>query len=107
LIDHLNAGLVRDSLVPDSERVVGNRTVREVRWIEEDPPRVKKRVEVGAAGRAAEVYTESVRLYGSGEMAAALRSAGVETDAVYGDFDGGPFGPTARRMILTGRRGPW
>jgi SAM-dependent methyltransferase len=106
LVDHLNADLVRRTLVPASERIVGNRTVRETRWIEEDPPRVMKRVEAAVAGRETEVYTESVRLYGPEELAEALRAGGVEAQAVYGDFDGGPHGPATPRTILTGRKGP-
>jgi SAM-dependent methyltransferase len=105
LFDHLNADRVRASLVPKSERDVKGVHVVETRWIEDDPPRVKKRVVAREKGETLREYTESVRLYRPEELAEELARAGLSTENVFGDFDGGPWSPASSRLILVGRRG--
>ena len=105
LVDYLNAPRVRASLVPESVREVNGRVIRETRAIEGTPPRVLKRVEIApAAGCDAEEYTESVRLYEPGELAAMLGKAGLEIDSVHGDFDGSACTDSSPRMIVVGHK---
>jgi len=105
LVDYLNPARVRSSLVPESVREVNGRTIKETRSIEGTPRRVLKRVEI-AAGRGcpAEEYTESVRLYEPGELAALLGGAGLEIDSVHGDFDGSACTDSSPRMIIVGHK---
>jgi hypothetical protein len=44
-----------------------------------------------------------VRLYGAEELAALLTDAGLRIVARFGDYDGGPLGADAPRVILVGR----
>jgi len=105
LVDYLNPARVRSSLVPESEREVNGRTIKETRSIDGTPPRVLKRVEIAAGGGCqAEEYTESVRLYEPGELAAILGGAGLEIDSVLGDFDGSACTDSSPRMIIVGHK---
>ncbi|MHC4599492.1 MAG: class I SAM-dependent methyltransferase [Planctomycetota bacterium] len=104
LVDQLNAAQVRAALVPRSEREVKGCRVLERRWIEEAPARVLKRVEVFQGGETVHAYTESVRLYGEGELREALGDVGLAVEFVFGDFDGRPLDEDTPRMILVGRK---
>jgi glyoxylase-like metal-dependent hydrolase (beta-lactamase superfamily II) len=104
LVDYLNPAAVRERLVPESVREVGGATVRETRWVEGDPPRVIKQVEMTPASGGEWRCTESVRLYEEDELRGMLLEAGLEVEAAHGDFDGSPFGPDSPRMILFGMK---
>ncbi|MHC5056885.1 MAG: MBL fold metallo-hydrolase [Planctomycetota bacterium] len=105
LVDYLNPPRVRSSLVPESVREVNGRVIRETRSIEGAPPRVLKRVQIAAGGGCEAVeYTESVRLYEGGELAALLGAAGLEIDSVHGDFDGSACTDASPRMIIVGHK---
>jgi len=105
LVDYLNPARVRSSLVPESLREVNGRTIKETRSIEGTPRRVLKRVEIsGTDDCKPREYTESVRLYEPGEMAALLGGAGLEIDSVHGDFDGSACTDSSPRMIIVGHK---
>ena len=104
LIDHLNEACVRATLVPLSEREVKGRTIVETRWIEENPPRVLKRVDISGGRGGEKTYTESVRLYGEAELRGLLSQAGLAAEKVLGDFDGRPLTEDAPRMIFAGSK---
>ena len=62
---------------------------------------VIKEIELRDEGRR---FQERVRLYGADELAALLSDAGLRVTARFGDYDGGPAGPKAPRVILVGAR---
>jgi len=104
LVDYLNPPLVRRTLAPDTSREVSGRAIRERRWIEGDPPRVFKEVEVTPPSGERVCYTESVRLYEEPELREMLCSAGLAVTGVHGDFDGSAYAPDSPRMIVVGRK---
>lgn len=55
-------------------------------------------------GGAAESRTYFVRLYSKARISAALRKAGLKPLRCWGGFDGSPFGPGSRRLIVLARR---
>ena len=101
LLDYLNAPHVRRTLVPEDERVVDGRRVRQRRWVEEGT--VVKRIEIGPDGEQTEVHHERVRLYDPEELTMLLERRGLETRRRFGDYDGRPHDPAAPRLILVGR----
>lgn len=100
LLDFLNAERVRRELVPEDERRVGERTVRQRRWIEDDA--VVKRIEIERPGEESEVYHERVRLYEPGELLALVERARLVPRARYGDYEGGAFraGESPRLLLI-------
>lgn len=103
LLDYLNAPKVRRELVPEDEREIGGRRVRQRRWIEDGA--VKKRIEVDPDGDGAgSVYHERVRLYGLDELEEMLRRRGFRVLERLGEYDGSPYRPDSSRAILLGRR---
>lgn len=99
VIDYLNSEFVRRTL-RQSESAPG-RAVRVTRRIDADSRFVIKEIELRDEGRR---FQERVRLYGAEELAALLGDAGLRVVARFGDYDGGPPGPDAPRVILVGAR---
>lgn len=114
VLDFLNAVLVRDRLVAESRREVAGRAVREVRWVDETGPFLRKRVEIGppASGEVAaaaiagpraprEVREERVRLYTPADLRTMAEGCGFRPVAAWGDYDGGRFAEQeSERFIL-------
>lgn len=114
--DLLNPPHLRAHLVPRDERTVSPpeapgvrvrgdvRIVQERRIVEPEPgrPRVEKTITLRPLADAAEpaVFTESVRLLGPEDLAPLYAAAGLETVALYGDYDGAPYSPEAPRLIV-------
>ena len=103
MLDFLNASRVRADLVPEDERHVSGRLVRQQRRIEQG--RVIKRIEI-ANPEADEprVFHESVRLYESTELQSRLEAAGLLPDRSFGDYDGAEFDVSSPRLIILGHR---
>ena len=99
IIDFLNPAHVRLNLVPRSERRLGNRSVLEERRLTQDDARVEKRITIRDEN-GEQCFRESVRLYSREEMTALLAGAGLEPDAVYGDFLGAPWHENSPRSIF-------
>ena len=105
VLDYLNAEQVRRSL--ESANALGSNgeesgeDVRITRRIGPDGRFVIKEIELQDEGRS---FQERVRLYGPDELAALLAEAGLPVAARFGDYDGGPPGPDAPRVILVGVR---
>ncbi|MFQ5889901.1 MAG: class I SAM-dependent methyltransferase [Gemmatimonadota bacterium] len=102
LLDFLNAGAVRASLVPEDSRMIGGRRVRQHRRIEDEV--VVKQIEIERLGGRGppEVYHERVRLYEPEELEEMLVAHGLAAAGVYGEYSGATFGPSSSRLILTG-----
>lgn len=102
VLDYLNAAQVRRSL--ESQELTedgGEGDVRITRRIGPDGRFVIKEIELRDEGRT---FQERVRLYREDELAAMLTEAGLHVRGRFGDYDGGPPGPDAPRVILVGVR---
>ena len=103
ILDYLNPDYVVSNLRPLSDRVIGGRRVVEVRSLDRQHQRIKKKITIQGETREKE-YLESVRLYTLHDMNDMIQASGLQLTATYGDFDGSPFGSTSPRMILTGEK---
>jgi hypothetical protein len=93
--------------VPRSERRADDLRVIEHRWIEEDPVRVVKTMELRPPGgdEVVERYEEKVMLFGVDELTAMFADAGFALEDLTGDYDGAPFDvESSARSILRLRR---
>lgn len=93
LLDLPNPEVLRRALVARSEREVDGLRVVERRWLEEDPARVCKDIDLldPATGEVVEHYEERVTLFTPEELDALLAGCGREPVARYGDYDGSAF----------------
>jgi SAM-dependent methyltransferase len=107
VLDYLNAEHVRRTLKlgEQAQGRSGNgerrSEVRVTRRIGADGRFVIKEIELRDEGRR---FEERVRLYDADELAALLTDAGLRIEARFGDYDGGPAGPSTPRVILVGAR---
>jgi hypothetical protein len=107
VLDYLNAEHVRRTLTAGEQELEpfgdGGRhnEVRVTRRIGADGRFVIKEIELRDEGRR---FQERVRLYDAEELAGLLTDAGLRITARFGDYDGGPPGPKAPRVILVGAR---
>lgn len=100
VLDYLNAEQVRRSL-KTQELTENGGDVRITRRIGPDGRFVIKEIELRDEGRT---FQERVRLYTEDELAAMFTEAGLHVRGRFGDYDGGPPGPDAPRVILVGVR---
>jgi SAM-dependent methyltransferase len=102
LIDFLNPGYVRSTLVPYSERRVNDLLIIEKRKIE--GKKVCKEIEIHQ-GDQVRKYDEQVNLFEYPEMESMLRSTGLDVTEVYGDFEQRPYDAVqSPRMIIIGKK---
>lgn len=101
VLDYLNAEQIRRALETESDRHEPSHDVRITRRIGADGRFVIKEIELRDAGRT---FQERVRLYSPEELAALFREAGLRVAGRFGDYDGGPPGQDAPRIILVGVR---
>lgn len=101
VLDYLNAEQVRQSLKLAEPAKSRHSDVQVTRRIGADGRFVIKEIELRDEGRR---FQERVRLYSADELAALLSDAGLRVTARFGDYDGGPAGPQAPRVILVGAR---
>ena len=105
VLDYLNAELVRRIVARSAAAPngVGDRRSepRVTRRIGADGRFVIKEIELRDEGRT---FQERVRLYGKDELTGLFADVGLRVDAAFGDYDGGPAGPDAPRIILVGTR---
>lgn len=98
VLDFLNAGQLRNTLVPEDEIVRAGIRVVSRRAIEGQ--RIVKRMELTRLDTGAtRQVTESVRLYEPAELRAMAAEAGLAAVREAGDYDGRPFGPDTPRWI--------
>lgn len=107
VLDYLNAEHVRhtiglsDTAKRRSDNGERRSEVRVTRRIGSDGRFVIKEIELRDEGRR---FEERVRLYSADELAALFTDAGLRVVARFGNYDGGPAGPNAPRVILVGTR---
>lgn len=104
LIDFLNRERVLATLRERETQTRGDRTVHIERWYDPDSRRINKRMRIEAPGRPGETFLESVRAYDRDEVTIGARWAGLEVDALYGNFDAEPYHRDSERLILVGHR---
>lgn len=102
-IDFLNPHYVRNHLVPESSRMIGNTLIHEERKIKGDLviKTLKVKDEIGSE----RVYYERVKMYTKQEMVSMLEAVGLHVNQIFGDFLGSPFKKNSERMILIGKTG--
>lgn len=100
LLDIMNPRRIRSSLVPRSERPVGDGRLIEVRSLSEDRSRVRKHVTLVAPDGRREEWHEDVRMYEPDELDALALAAGFRHRARYGDFDSSSFDDAAPRQLV-------
>ncbi|MEI7025193.1 class I SAM-dependent methyltransferase [Paenibacillus sp. y28] len=104
LLDYLNPTYVQANLVPFSQRTEGDVTIEESRRIEDGF--VRKTIVLRQPGAPDRTYREQVRLFSREQLAAMAESAGLALEAVYGDYEEGPYlAEQSPRMIFVGRKG--
>lgn len=103
-MDYLNPAYVSTNLERASSRVAGPYTITERRWIDTAAKRVNKVMEVRQAEHLVSQSSESVRLYNTDELVSLLGIAGLEVEAMYGDYDGAAVADDKPRQIIAGTR---
>jgi len=104
LLDFLNPPYVESTLVPYSTREEHGFVIDERRWINRANNRINKTTEVKRGGKVVMESGGSVQLYDYSALHALFREAGLQVEAVYGDFDGADLDADQPRMILIGRK---
>ena len=105
LIDLMNPCPVLAHLTPRETQTLENgRRVEIERWFDEKSQRINKRIAVAEDGEPARAFLESVRVYQPEEVTIGLRWAGLEVDALFGNFHGDPYERDSERLILIGRK---
>ena len=104
LIDFLNRDYVLDHLEPRETQHKDGRRIEIERWFDSETRRINKRIRLHQAGRQPQTFLESVRAYQRDEVIIGLRWAGLEVDALYGDFEGNPYDRGSERLILVGHK---
>lgn len=104
LIDFLNRERVIDQLEPREVRETDDRRVSIERWYDPETRRINKRMRLEASGRRPATYLESVRAYDRDEVTIGARWAGLEVDALFGNFDGDTYRRESERLILVGHK---
>jgi SAM-dependent methyltransferase len=104
LIDIMNSDLTRRRLTPRETRDRDGRRVEIERWYDAASRRINKRIRVRTPGRGCRTFLESVRAYRQEEVAMGLHWAGLEVDALFGNFRGEPFTDDSERLIFVGTR---
>ena len=96
----MNAERIRATLVPRSERAVGDGVLIEERSLSDDAGRVRKAVTLRAPDGREEHWREDVRLYDPEVLDALIAATGVRVLSRYGDFDGRAFDADAPRQLV-------
>jgi SAM-dependent methyltransferase len=104
LIDLLNAEATIRRLEPRSLQVQNGRRVEIERWYDAVSRRINKRIRVQTPDKGRQTFLESVRAYRQEEVTIGMHWAGLEVDALYGNFQGEPYSDDSERLILVGTR---
>ena len=101
VLDYLNPGHVRRTLVPLDVRTVGQHTIEQERSISDDGRFVRKTITIGEFGRT---FVERVRLFEPDELTEMVEASGYSVIELLGDYTGSPLDAGATRTILIARR---
>lgn len=109
MIDFLNKHRVLANLQEREVQEKDGRRIHIERWYDEATRRINKRMRLettrpnAPAGPSA-TYLESVRAYDRDEVTIGARWAGLEVDALYGNFNGDTYHRESERLILVGHK---
>ncbi len=106
MIDFLNRDRVIAELKHREIQQIGGREVAIERWYDPATRRINKRMQLAADTGRPTNYLESVRAYSSDEVTIGARWAGLEVDALYGDFSGETYTSDSPRLIVVGHKPP-
>jgi SAM-dependent methyltransferase len=104
LIDLMNPGPALANLNPREAQVLDGRRAEIERWYDAGRQRINKRIVVSVPGESPRAFLESVRVYQPEEVTIGLRWAGLEVDALCGNFQGDPYERDSERLILIGHK---
>jgi SAM-dependent methyltransferase len=104
LIDIMNSELTLRQLTPRETQAANGRRVEIERWYDAASRRINKRIRVITPGRGCRTFLESVRAYHPEEVRIGLHWAGLEVDALFGNFNGEPCSDDSERLIFVGTR---
>ncbi len=104
LMDHIHCAWLEQNLVPEDEIQRNGFTIHQRRWIERG--RIRKEVAATDSRGQTSRWTEDVRLFTPGELAAMFERAGLASVHVFGDFSGEALSPRHPRMIVTAVKEP-
>ena len=104
LIDLLSADWTLRHLEPRSVESLHGRRIEIERWYDPARRRLNKRIKIETPHGSRRTFLESVRLYRQEEVTIGLRWAGLEVDALFGDFHGELYSDDSQRLILVGTR---
>lgn len=104
LIDLMNPGPALANLKPREAQALEGREVAIERWYDAGNKRINKRIAVSATGEPSRTFLESVRVYSPEEVIIGLRWAGLEVEALFGNFHGESYERDSERLILIGRK---
>lgn len=121
LIDYMNRDYVLAHLVPEDERILADRHIRNLRCLTPDCRRVEKTTIVtigggqttadGAGGASGgprrREFHESVRLYSHDEMVDMLRAVGFVDVTSWGALDGTPYCSGSRGAGVCAQNAEW
>ena len=101
--DFMNPKYVRDNLVISDTTTRGDVEIEQRRTLREG--RIRKDIILRHNGRE-RLFSESVRLFELADFRRMYEKSGLEIEAVFGNYDGGPFTERAPRMIILSRKLP-
>lgn len=104
IIDHMNAEVVIRDLVPYSEEVRGELTLKQTRRYDAESKRVIKDVEYCIEGKPSQNWHESVRLFTDVELGHLLKQSGFGVDGLYSGLDKSKFGAGSKRQVVAASR---
>ncbi len=97
VLDYLNKSNLEKTLVPQSEKTVGNIKINEFREI--SAGRVNKKILLQNNDETSE-YHESVKLYTPGEIENGFKDAGYKLLEIWGDYNAGKFVDDSPRCLM-------
>jgi len=104
MIDFLNKEQVLANLKEREVQEKKGRRIHIERWYDEATRRINKRMRLERPDGPSATYLESVRAYDRDEVTIGARWAGLEVDALYGNFNGEPYHRGSERLILIGHK---
>lgn len=97
--DYLNKDYLVSNYEPYSERIVGDKTFKEKRYIENS--RIVKEIKIIQTDGIERMFTESVKLYSKEKILNEFSEAGFKLQNIYGDYDGGEYSSAnSERLIM-------
>jgi SAM-dependent methyltransferase len=100
VLDFLNPGHVRSTLVPKETSNLGGRSVEVRREISSDDRFVVKTIASGGDAPGEQAFVERVRLFDRDDLETMLEESGFGVEQVLGDYAGGPHSERSPRTIV-------